>query len=189
MRGMSATNTSVKHTGPIRAGGLVAMVAGAMYAVAESLDLPDGVGGEVYYGLHPGGGSLFYNALLVGAMAATLAIAALYTLRSDRYGIRRALVSVVAFIGLALMLWGELGNLVATLLGVAVGSLSVVMLGLVTATVGVRGLPRWSGIALIFGSPVLCILVAPLGGVAWALVGFALFRVGAHQAEQPSRVH
>ena len=55
-------------------------------------------------------GSRFFNALLVGVMAATLAIATLYALRRDRAGIVGVVFSVGAFVGLALMLWGELGE-------------------------------------------------------------------------------
>ena len=61
----------------IRLGGLAAMVSGALYLSAELLNLPGGGAlWRSYYGFLPGGGSLFFNALLVGAMAATLAIAA-----------------------------------------------------------------------------------------------------------------
>ena len=193
------------RTGLIRFGGLAAMVSGALFAVAELLDLPDGVGGEVYYGLLPGGDSLFYNALLVGAMAATLAIAALYALRRDRDGIRGVLVSVVAFIGLALMLWGELGEPVATVLGLLVGSMGVLILGAVSISVGVGGLPRWCGAALmVWGLALLLWLLLPgmgvlgppfpvsLGGVvagaSWTVAGFGVFLAAGRRTEQPSRV-
>jgi hypothetical protein len=190
----------------IRFGGLAAMVGGSLYAVAESLDLPDGIGGEVYYGLHPGGGSLFYDALLVSTMAATLAIAILYALRRGSDGIRGVLVSVVAFFGLALMLWGELGEPVAAVLGSLVGSLGVLMLGGVTISMGVQGLPRWCGAALmVWGLVLLFWLLLPslgvlgppfpvsLGGVvvgiSWTVAGFGVFLAAGRRTEQASSVH
>ena len=85
------------------------MVSGALYLSAELLNLPGGGAlWRSYYGFLPGGGSLFFNALLVGAMAATLAIASLYALRRDIYGVLGTLSSVAAFVGVALTLLGEL---------------------------------------------------------------------------------
>jgi hypothetical protein len=189
----------------IRLGGLVAMVSGVLFAVAELLDLPDGVGGRVYYGLLPGGGSLFYNALLVGAMAEVAAIAVLHASRRDRDGIRGLLVSGVAFIGLALMLWGELGEPVAAVLGLLVGSLGVLMLGGVTISMGVHGLPRWCGAALmVWGLALILWLLLPgvgvlgppfpvsLGGgvvgVSWTVAGFGVFLAAGRRTEQASRI-
>ena len=189
----------------IRLGGLAAIVGGALYVVAELLDLPDGVGGRVYYGFLPGGGSMFFNALLVGAMAATLAIAVLYASRRDSDGIRVVLVSVVALIGLALMLWGELGEPVATVLGLLVGSMGVLMLGAVTISVGVGGLPRWCGAALmVWGLALLLWLLLPgvgvlgppfpmylggiLAGASWTVAGLGVFLAAGRRTEQASRV-
>ena len=49
----------------IRLGGLAAMVSGALYVSADLLNLPGGGAlWRSYYGFLPGGGSLFFNALL-----------------------------------------------------------------------------------------------------------------------------
>jgi hypothetical protein len=193
------------RTSLIRLGGLMAMVSGVLYLVAELLDLPDDVGLRFSYGFLPGGGSLYFNVLLVGAMAATLAIATLYALRRDRDGLVGVVFSVVALVGLALMLWGELGEVVAALLGLLVGSVGVFALGLATIGIGVRGLPRWCGVALMVWGPALVFwlllpglgLLAPslsgvlggtLAGVSWIVVGFGVFRAATHQTELSSRV-
>lgn len=101
------------------------------------------------------------------------------------------------------------------LVGLLAATAGVVGLGIVTITAGV--LPRWCGVALLAGSPPVVfvgfmaasLLEASLGsvglrsvvpggvgwgalwawpGVAWALVGYAIFRAAAHRSEQPSRV-
>src|SRR5215208_2325590 len=121
----------------IRLGGVAAMVSGVLYVLAELLDLPGGGAmWRSYYGFLPGGGSLFFNVLLVGAMAATLAIAALYARRRYIYGVLGTLSSVAAFVGVALTLWGELGSVVAAVLGLWVESVGVLALGLVSMAVG-----------------------------------------------------
>jgi hypothetical protein len=192
------------RTSLIRLGGLMAVVSGVLYLVAESLNLPDDVGVRFYYGFLPGGESLYFNVLLVGAMAATLAIATLYALGRDRDGLV-VVLSVVAFVGLALMLWGELGNLVAVLLGWSVESVGVFALGLATIGTGVRGLPWWCGVALMVWDPALVfwlllpgsgflapslsgVLGGTLAGASWIVVGFGVFRAATHQTELSSRV-
>ena len=187
----------------IRLGGLAAMVSGALYVSAELLNLTGG--GAIwrsYYGFLPGGGSLFFNALLVGAMAATLAIAALYALRRDIWGVLGTLSSVAAFVGLALTLGSELGSPVAAVLGLLVESVGVLALGLVTLAVG--GLAWWCGVALIVWGwalvfllllPMMGVLAPPfpvswgglLAGVSWLVVGFGVFRAARGQTEQPQR--
>ena len=187
----------------IRLGGLAAMVSGALYVSAELLNLTGG--GAIwrsYYGFLPGGGSLFFNALLVGAMAATLAIAALYALRRDIWGVLGTLSSVAAFVGLALTLWSELGSPVAAVLGLLVESVGVLALGLVTLAVG--GLAWWCGVALIVWGwalvfllllPMMGVLAPPfpvswggiLAGVSWIVVGFGVFRAARGRTEQPQR--
>ena len=187
----------------IRLGGLAAMVSGALYVSAELLNLTGG--GAIwrsYYGFLPGGGSLFFNALLVGAMAATLAIAALYALRRDISGVLGTLSSVAAFVGLALTLWSELGSPVAAVLGLLVESFGVLALGLVTLAVG--GLAWWCGVALIVWGwalvfllllPMMGVLAPPfpvswggvLAGVSWIVVGFGVFRAARGRTEQSER--
>jgi hypothetical protein len=187
----------------IRLGGVAAMVSGALYVSAELLNLPGGGAlWRSYYGFLPGGGSLFFNALLVGAMAATLAIAALYALRRDISGVLGTLSSVAAFVGVALTLWGELGSPVAAVLGLWVESVGVLALGLVTMAVG--ELAWWCGVALIVWGwalvfllllPMMGVLAPPfpvswggvLAGVIWIVVGFGVFRAARGRTEQPQR--
>ena len=187
----------------IRLGGMAAMVSGALYVSAELLNLTGGGAlWRSYYGFLPGGGSLFFNALLVGAMVATLAIAALYALRRDISGVLGTLSSVAAFVGVALTLWGELGSPVAAVLGLWVESVGVLALGLVTLAVG--GLAWWSGVALIVWGwalvfllllPMMGVLAPPfrlswggvLAGVIWIVVGFGVFRAARGRTEQPQR--
>jgi hypothetical protein len=185
----------------IRLGGVAAMVSGALYVSAELLDLPGGGAlWRSYYGFLPGGGSLFFNVLLVGAMAATLAIASLYALRRDISGLLGTLSSVAAFVGLALTLWGELGSPVAAVLGLLVGSVGVLALGLVSMAVG--ELAWWCGVALmVWGWTLVFLLLLPmvgvlappfpvswggvLAGVSWIVVGFGVFRAARRGTEQP----
>jgi hypothetical protein len=187
----------------IRLGGLAAMVSGALYVSAELLNLTGGGAlWRSYYGFLPGGGSLFFDALLVGAMAATLAIAALYALRKDISGLLGTLSSVTAFVGLALTLWGELGSPVAAVLGLWVESVGVLALGLVSMAVG--GLAWWCGAALIVWGwalvfllllPMMGVLAPPfpvswggiLAGVSWMVVGFGVFRATRGRTEQSER--
>jgi hypothetical protein len=179
------------------------MVSGALYVSAELLDLPGGGAlWRSYYGFLPGGGSLFFNALLVGAMAATLAIAALYAPRRDIYGVLGTLSSVAAFVGVSLTLWGELGSPVAAVLGLFVGSVGVLALGLVTMVVG--ELAWWCGVALIVWGwalvfllllPMMGVLAPPfpvswggvLAGVTWIVVGFGVFRAAGRRTERLQR--
>jgi hypothetical protein len=187
----------------IRLGGMAAMVSGALYVSAELLNLTGGGAlWRSYYGFLPGGGSLFFNALLVGAMAATLAIAVLYALRRDISGVLGTLSSVAAFVGVALTLFGELGSPVAAVLGLWVESVGVLALGVVTLAVG--GLAWWSGVALIVWGwalvfllllPMMGVLAPPfrlswggvLAGVIWIVVGFGVFRAARGRTEQPQR--
>jgi hypothetical protein len=187
----------------IRLGGVAAMVSGALYVLAELLDLPGGGAlWRSYYGFLPGGGSLFFNVLLVGAMAATLAIASLYALRRDIYGVLGILSSVAAFVGVALTLWGELGSPVAAVPGLLVGSVGVLALGLVSMAVG--ELAWWCGVALmVWGWTLVFLLLLPmvgvlappfpvswggvLAGVSWIVVGFGVFRAARGRTEQPQR--
>ena len=187
----------------IRLGGVAAMVSGALYVSAELLNLTGGGAlWRSYYGFLPGGGSLFFNALLVGAMAATLAIAALYALRRDISGVLGTLSSVAAFVGVALTLFGELGSPVAAVLRLWVESVGVLALGVVTMAVG--ELAWWCGVALIvWGWALVFLLLLPMMGVlappfpvswggvlaavSWVVVGFGVFRAARGRTEQPQR--
>ena len=105
--------------------------------------------------------------------------------------------------------------MVSLLAGVLAVSVGIVVLGIVTMLAG--RLPRWCGAAVVAGSPpfvFLAFMIANLvemglsslgmpsevpggmgwgmlwvlAGVPWALVGYGVFRAGAHQLMQPSRV-
>ena len=179
----------------VRLAGLTAIVGGVVYA-AWSLLLARGpiLGGEFLLYVDSIGSGFFVPLLPIGA---TTAIAAQHLLQRERYGLPGAAVAAISFVSLALVVGAlaagvnfasvsDCACLTVLGWGLLVATVSVPVLGSLTITAGL--LPRWCGIALIFGSPLVCILVAPLGGVAWALVGFAIFRAGAQQAEQPSRV-
>src|ERR671910_680483 len=180
----------------IRLGGLAAMVSGALYVSAELLNLPGGGAlWRSYYGFLPGGGSLFFNALLVGAMAATLAIAALYTLRRDISGLLGTLSSVAAFVGVALTLWGELGSPLAAVLGLWVESVGVLALGIVS--IAARQLAWWCGVALLaWGSALVFLLLLPMMGVlappfpvSWGGVLAPTFRTPSYVVQELAMCH
>jgi len=157
------------------------------------------------------------NMLLFGALAA---IAALHIVQRRHYGRWGAFASFAAFIGLVLL---PVGWLVAVawlvagpsftpalitavfVVGVLAASVGIVGLGIATISAGV--LPRWSGIALIVGSPpgvgILFLFLSPLGmagilpgeavwelagGIPWIAVGYAIFRTAARRTERPARV-
>ncbi len=199
----------MKRTLLIRLGGLAAMVGGVTYTA---------LGLAVWFSKPPFSWSIpyldssrsmhfldrvFFVLLVVGALAA---IAALHTLHREFHGMTETLVSLVAFVGEALILVGGLGDVLRLLqrdtdalwyftplfLGLALAGLGGAGLGVVT--IAARVLPWWCGVTLTIGS----LFFAPaslfgelwgvLVGVAWALVGYAVFRAGARLSEQPSRV-
>jgi hypothetical protein len=192
-----------------RLGGLVAMVCGVLYAAQGlavwlseppfSLDIP---------GLDRASDLTMQTlvnvsdvVLLVGALVAVAAVATLLNLHGGFYGIAGTLVSLVAFVGLALLVvlglgdvfqwfrsWSSTtlnwGSMLATFGGMGLGAVTVV----------IRVLPRWGGVALIVGSlslapaALLGELFGTLAGVAWATVGYAIFRAAGRRTERPSRV-
>ncbi len=201
----------MKHTLLIRLGGLAAMVGGAAYTGVGLIE--ERLAEYLYYMGNIGYGFIAVF-LPLGAMAA---IAALYVLHRERYGWAGAVVSLMAFGGLALATVALTVGVVSTSPGL--DSLFIALLtGLLVATVGItllgalsvsaQILPRWCGVALMAGSPVgvfiTMILSAALelegafalggafqalGGVPWVLVGYAIFRAArVHRSEQPSRV-
>jgi hypothetical protein len=134
--------------------------------------------------------------LLLGAAAA---ISGLHLAQRERYGLVGTLASLTAFVGVVLVF---VGSIVEVLAGPAFEpSLLFLILGLLIATIGllalgtvtlvVRVLPGWAGALVILGSPPFLLFVPAafenllayetlhplLAGVAWALVGYALFRV------------
>jgi hypothetical protein len=199
---------NMKRGDLIRLGGLVAMVGGVVYAGVGLVE--ERLAEYLYYVGNIGGG--FVAVLLpLGAMAA---IAALHALHRERYGLRGALVSLTAFVGLALATGALTVGVISTspaldslfnalLIGLLVATVGLALLGGLTIATGI--LPWWCGVALIAGSPAGVFLtmilsaalggtvplgaaLQALGGVPWVLVGFALFRAGARLPEQPSRV-
>ena len=186
----------MKRTDLVRLGGLAGMVGGIVYA-GGSLLLAKGplLGGEFLLYIDSFGSGFFAVLLPLGAMAT---IAALHVLQGERYGQPGALVSLISLVCLALAVGALMGGITPntisdcaclTLLGwsLLVATVSIPVLGSLTIIAGV--LPRWCGLALIFGSPLIALLIAPLGGAAWVLVGYAVFRAaGTHRSEQHSPV-
>jgi hypothetical protein len=100
--------------------------------------------GLVYKGI-----LLAEGVLLVGAMGALVAIADLCALGRGSGALSGALLSVGAFIGVALLLIGELGvSPWAMLVGLMLTSLLSPALGVVIIR-SVSPLPWWCGVALI----------------------------------------
>ncbi len=199
----------MKRNSLIRLGGLAAMGGGALYA-AQGLAVwlsepPFSWSFQYLYSIwsrqYLDNISLVFLAL--GALAATVA---LHTLHREFHGMTGTLVSLVAFVGLVLLLVGGLGDVLrmlqhdkdalwyftSLLWGWRLAGLGAAGLGVVT--IAARVLPWWCGVALIVGglglAPAALFgeLFVALVGVAWALVGFAIFRAAARQAEQRSRV-
>ncbi len=143
--------------------------------------------------------SLLFILLAPGTMAT---IAALHVLQKERYGLLGALASLTAFISVALVLVSSLGVTDGLPWPIperifTVGSLvvAVSMLALGVVTIAARELPRWCGASLVIGGIIFAgWLVVPMGylwtleGVAWALVGYAVFRAAGRVSERPSRV-
>lgn len=205
----------MKLTGLIRLGGLVAMVGGVASATLGLLYALQARGvtlGSIDRAVQKGNyENPVLTMLLVGVLTA---IAALHTIQRRHYGRQGALASLAAFVGIAMTVGGNLmGELVPAmaqvaiiLLIVGVGAASVGVVGLGIVTLGAQVLPRWCGVAVIAGSPpsvgLEFVLLGSLGAAAilpgtiawtlvrlpWVLVGFAVYRAGAHQAQQPSRV-
>jgi len=166
--------------------------------------------GPVIGNIFGGQQAILFVLLLMGAMAATLAIAALY---AREMGTERGVgmvVALVAFVGLVLIFAGEIrlsGRAqiygTAELYGMVLGALGVFALGLVVAMYVARVLPWWCGVALIVCAPALTwamfladLLYGATGrttlalslGAPWVVVGYAVFRAAERRTEQPTRV-
>jgi len=151
---------------------------------------------------------------LVGALVAVAALATLCLLHGGGSRLAGILVSLATFVGLTLLVvfalddvfrWFGLGYvfgwydstllesaLLATFSGMFLGAISMIA----------EVLPVWGGVALVVGSlslgPTALIgnLFTPsesfgsvaLAGVAWATVGFAIFRAARRRTDRPSRV-
>jgi len=125
----------------------------------------------------------FYVLLVLGALAA---VTCLHTLHGELYGTTGTLVSVVAFGALVLSLVAGLGDVLRLHWYVASPPWDIMLvglggIGLGVATIAARVLPWWCGVALIVGSFgfAFAALFGELWGVpvgiAWALVGYAVF--------------
>ncbi len=193
----------------IRLGGLAAIVCGVLYAAQGltvwlseppfSLSIPylDSASDLTWQTLV----NVTDVVLLVGALVAVAALAVLYILHRGVYGLAGTLVSLVAFVSLGFLIVVGLGDVFQWFLSwssepliwsAMLATLGGIGLGALTIAVGV--LPRWGGVALIVGSlslqpaALLGELFVALAGVAWATVGYAIFRAGTRQTQQLSRV-
>ncbi len=146
----------MKHTQLIRLGGLAAMVGGVVYAGVGLVE--ERLAEYLYYMGNIGGG--FVAVLL--PLEAMAAIAALHALQRELYGRAGAVSYLTAFVGLALATGALTVGVVspspdldslsnALVMGLLVATAGIVLLGGLTIATGT--LPRWSGVALIAGSP------------------------------------
>jgi hypothetical protein len=138
--------------------------------------------------------------VLLAAIVAVASVAALYVREMGPQGWLVLATALVSFVGLGMLFYYSLAASPGLAFPVPEG---LIFLGALLATLGllalgivviiVRGaLPGWCGAALIAGSP-LSAFLGPLAGglligVAWALVGLAIFRAASPQSGQPSRV-
>ena len=185
------------------AGGIVVVTLGFVIWLCQQSravhdKCPWGLGSSVH--IVTSHGSVLFVLLTLGAMAG---IAALHLLQRERYGsLAGTPAFLVAFLGVAMMFFGQLRQLVfpsasvAWLwgIGLLVATIGIIAYVVVTAEAGV--VPWWCGLALLAGSPPFGILLyffSPgdeglLLGVPWAVVGFAVFRAATRLTERPSRV-
>lgn len=185
----------------VRLGGLAAMVGSGSYAMANlALWFSEPPVTEIVRRLDRDRtiqtlDNTFYVFLVMGAMAA---IIGLYTLHRQLYGITGTLASLVAFGGLVLSLIAGVGDVLRLYWYVTSPLLDIMLLGLGgvglgVATIAARVLPWWCGVALMVGSfgfafaALFGELWGVLVGIAWALVGYAVFGA-ANRSRQPSRV-
>jgi hypothetical protein len=182
---------------------IVAILGGLIYA---ALGLLSFLGLYLYSPMAPGDlplvlqyiGSLTEWSLLIVLPGAMGAIAGLHALQRAHYGLVGTLASLIALLGLVLLL---VGAVIESLLGPAfepsllflVGGLLLSTIGLIALgaiTISTKVLPWWCGTLLILGSPLLALFLPgvlesvlpyeifhPLlvGGV-WTLVGYSLLR-------------
>lgn len=185
----------------VRLGGLAAMVGSGAYAMANlALWFSGPPISELIRHLDRDRfiqtlDNIFYVFLVMGALAAT---ASLHTLHRELYGMTVTLVSLVVFGGLVLSLIAGLGDVLRLYWYVTSPLLAIMLvglggIGLGVATIAARVLPWWCGVALIAGSfgfafaALFGELWGVLVGLAWALVGYAVFGA-ANRSRQPSRV-
>jgi hypothetical protein len=181
----------------VRGGGIGAVVAAVIYLTFSVSSLQGGMqgdgGGNSF--LDPAFGYVLASVALLGQLAA---IASLHVLQKERYGRLGATGALVAFVGFGLQLMVQLIGIVTGLillegavlayLGILTPFVGLVILGI--ATIRAQMLPRWFGVLLIIGFPVVAVLLGvpdmelreTLTGVAlanfWGLVGYVLLSRG-----------
>ncbi len=180
------------------AGGIVVVTLGFVIWLCIPNNCPWGLGSSVHI-VSPRG-SVFFVLLALGAMAG---IAALHLLQRERYGsLPGTPAFLVAFVGVAMMFFGELRKLVfpgagaawLLVIGLLVATMGIIAYGVVTTEAGV--VPWWCGAALLAGSPLagfLLYIFSPgdeglLLGVPWIVMGYAVWRAAGLLTERPSRV-
>jgi hypothetical protein len=185
----------MSYSNLIRVGGLAAMVGGVLQALVFSqpyLSVPLVRTLARILGIGPQGAFIIIIAGFVAVLAlSVIAIVALDAKQGWRYGLIAVLASLAAAGGGALVLAGMLAGMNSNLsvlvliVGALILFLGLMALGIVTIAAGM--LPWWYG-AMIILSPALTML-GPIGGVAWALVGYGIFRAaGQRRTERPARV-
>ena len=176
----------MNRTGLIRLVGLAVMVGSAVFALVLLL--------------RPSNGPIFFLLLVVVGVAVA-AIAALFI--RTRYGKLAVLASVGSWVGLALTsisLPFVIQNFDALLPAFTLligGLVLIVALGtLVVLSIATNVLRWWGSVALVVGPLIFYFAstvffsqsVNSLIGVAWMIVGYAIFRAATRQTRQPSRV-
>jgi hypothetical protein len=183
----------------VRWGGLAAMLAGVAFMVLVLI--PKARDGSPFY--------IFGSVLLFVTVWLLLlvALAGFHALQKEHYGrIGRAgfytvIVGASAMIVIQLLTWvGVTLGITALVFPDPVGLL-IVMVGLVlygVATLQARVLPRWCGVGLIVGVPVLIglsvvseeygeMLGGILFGLLWLALGYVLWSESGAAAEPPAR--
>jgi len=173
-------------------------------ALKEEGISPEGVipGGRIMEDIN----TVFFVLLVLSVMAL---IASVHALQVESYGpevVERiglgALTVLPSILGVALILVGYLDDigglryqgladlrpvaLNLELLGWAVAAVGLFLLAMVTLVV--RELPWWAGLAMMAGNPLIVLFLGPLLGVAWALVGYVVFRAAGRRTERSPRV-
>ena len=189
----------MSHLPLVRWGGLAAMLVGVAFIVLVLI--PKARDGSPFY--------IFGSVLLFVAVWLLLlvALAGFHALQKEHYGrIGRAgfytvIVGASAMIVIQLLTWvGVTLGITALVFPDPVGLL-IVMVGLVlygVATLQARVLPRWCGVGLIVGVPVLIglsvvseeygeMLGGILFGLLWLALGYILWSESGAAAEHPAR--
>jgi hypothetical protein len=176
----------MERTGLIRLGGLAVMVGSAVFALVLLL--------------RPSNGPIFFLLLVVVGVAVA-AFAAL--LMRTRYSKLAVLASAGPWVGLALTAISlpfaiqNFDALIPTFTLLIGASLLIVALGtLVVLCIATNVLRWWGSVALVVGPLIFyfasTVFFSPsvnsLIGVAWIMVGYAIFRAATRQTQQPSRV-